>query len=72
MGRSLFGLPGWLRDLARSGLTNCYVLYMANAHPAIQHRRYNHLRVLGEYVRDREQLLDSVPTDRDSAKLICI
>ena len=72
VGRSLFGLPGWLRDIARSGLANCYVLDMANAHPAIQNRRYCHLRVLGEYVQDRERVLASVPTDRDSAKLLFI
>ena len=45
---------------------------MANAHPAIQHRRYGHLHALGEYVRDRERILASVPTDRDGAKLLFI
>ncbi len=72
VGRSLFGLPGWLRDIARSGLANCYVLDMANAHPAIQNRRYSHLRALGEYVHNRERVLASVPADRDSAELFFI
>ena len=72
VGRSLFGLPGWLRDIARSGLANCYVLDMANAHPAIQNRRYGHLRALSEYVNNRERVLASVPADRDSAKLLFI
>ena len=72
VGRSLFGLPGWLRDVARSGLPNCYVLDMANAHPAIQNRRYGHLRALREYVENREKVLASVPADRDSSKLLFI
>ena len=72
VGRALFGLPGWLRDLGRSGLANCYVLDMANAHPTIQNRRYGHLCALSEYVHNREQVLASIPTSRESAKLLFI
>ena len=45
---------------------------MANAHLAIQNQRYNHRRALGKYARDRERVLASAPTDRDSAKLLFI
>ena len=41
--RSFFGLPNWLRDIARVGLPNCFVLDMVNAHPHIQHRRHPEL-----------------------------
>ena len=43
VGKSLFGLPGWLRDVRHIGLSDCYILDMANAHPTIQHRRHHHL-----------------------------
>ena len=46
VGRSLFGLPGWLRDVGRIGLVDCYILDMTNAHPAIQHRRHQDLGAL--------------------------
>ena len=68
VGRSLFGLPGWLRDIARSGLQNCYVLDMVNAHPNIQHRRYPDFPALREYVNNREDVLKRIPASRDDAK----
>jgi len=72
IGRSWFGLPGWLRDLARAGLKDCYVLDMVNAHPYIQHRRHPTLSALREYVEDREAVLASVPCSRKAAKQLFI
>ena len=72
VGRSLFCLPGWLRDIARSGLENCYVLDMANAHPNIQHRRHPQLTILREYVHNREAVLKKIPASRDAAKTLFI
>ena len=70
--RSFFGLPNWLRDIARVGLPNCFVLDMVNAHPHIQHRRHPDLAALREYVRQREATLRSIPGERDDAKQLFI
>ena len=70
--RSFFGLPNWLRDIARVGLPNCYVLDMVNAHPNIQHRRHPQLTALREYVENREEVLSSVPAVREKAKELFI
>ena len=80
VGRSLFSLPGWLRDIGRCGLQDCYVLDMVNAHVVIQSRRHPLLATLNKYVKQREEVLASIPraaggTDkqaRDSAKLLFI
>ncbi len=72
IGRSQFGLPGWLRDVGRIGAKDRYVLDMANAHPTIQHRRHQHLRHIREYVQRRGDVLASVPCARDDAKLLFI
>ena len=80
VGRSLFSLPGWLRDIGRCGLQDCYVIDMVNAHVVIQSRRHPLLATLKEYVERREEVLASVPradgvTDkkaRDAAKLLFI
>ena len=72
VGRSLFSLPGWLRDMARAGLGSCYVLDMANAHPNIQHRRHPGLTALREYVQNREAVLKKIPGSRDAGKLLFI
>ena len=80
VGKSLFSLPGWLRDIGRCGLQDCYVLDMVNAHVVIQSRRHPLLATLKKYVEHREEVLASIPraagvTDkqaRDSAKLLFI
>ena len=80
VGRSLFSLPGWLRDIGRCGLQDCYVLDMVNAHVVIQTRRHPLLATLKKYVENREETLCTIPrpadaTDkqaRDSAKLLFI
>ena len=68
VGRSTFGLPGWLRDIARCGLRDCFIIDMANAHPSIQNRRHPHLKGIDEYVKNRNQIIDSIAAPRDAAK----
>ena len=72
VGMSLFRLPGWLRDLGRSGLECCFVLDMVNAHVQILHRRHPDFRVLREYVESREEVLARIPAPRKRAKLLYI
>lgn len=61
IGKSMFSLPGWLRDIARCGLQDCYVLDMVNAHVVIQSRRHPLKPVVKKYVDEREAILASLP-----------
>ena len=72
VGKSLFGLPKYLRNLARAGLKDCYILDLVNAHPAITLRRHPSLQALGEYVNQREQVLAQIPRQRPQAKELFI
>ena len=72
MGRSLFGLPGWLHGIVHTGITNCYAPGMASTHPTAQIRRLGHLRALDEHTHIRERVLTSAPTGHDSATLLAI
>ena len=72
VGKSLFSLPGWLRDIARCGLRDCFVIDMTNAHPTIQQKRHPHLCGVKEYVENREKVLHGIPTNRDVAKNLFI
>ena len=72
VGRSTFGLPGWLRDLARCGLRDCFIIDMVNAHPSIQHKRHPHLNAIAQYVQNRNQILNSLAYPRDAAKNLFI
>ncbi len=76
IGRSVFSLPGFLRDVARAGLRNCFVLDMVNAHVVIQHKRHPAKPALQRYVEEREAILKNIPSTegatekeaRDAAK----
>ena len=83
IGRSMFSLPGWLRDIGRFDLCGCYVLDMVNAHVVIQskrHKRHPKIRVLKTYISQREDILKSIPAPnqfsekeaRDAAKQLFI
>lgn len=72
VGKSLFSLPGWLRDIGRCGLHGCFVVDMCNAHPVIQHKRHPSLPGIKEYVKHREKVLNTIPTSRDAAKNLFI
>ena len=72
VGRSLFCLPGCLRGVARSDLKDLWVLDLVNAHPIIMSRRHPDMPHLAQYVRDREAILASIPTDRATAKELFI
>jgi hypothetical protein len=72
IGRSLFGLPGCIRNLARAGLQDFYVLDLVNAHPAITLKRHPSMAALASYVNNREQVLASIPARRAAAKELFI
>jgi hypothetical protein len=72
IGRSLFALPGYIRDMARSELKGMWVLDLVNAHPAIMHRRHPSLQYLAQYVEHREEALASIPCGRAAAKELFI
>ena len=61
VGRSMFSLPGWLRDIGRCGLRDCYVLDMVNAHVVIQSRRHPLSESLKKYVENREGYSEPSP-----------
>jgi hypothetical protein len=65
---SSFALPGWLRDVCRSGLRNRYVLDLVNAHPYIVSKRHPDLVHLREYVDNRDAILVQTHSDRKIAK----
>ena len=46
IGRSLFGYPGFIRNLARSGLQDLYILDIVNCHVQLLHRRHPSLQHL--------------------------
>ena len=71
-GRSLFGFPGYIRRLARSGLRDLFVLDLVNCHMVILHRRHPTLRHLAYYVENRERVLASIPASRAQAKELFI
>ena len=68
LGRSLFGYPSYIRNLARSGLPDLYVLDLVNCHLVILHRRHPTLKHSGHYVENREAVLASIPASRQKAK----
>ena len=72
MGRSLFGYPGYIRRLARSGLQDLFVLDLVNCHMVILYRRHPTLQHLACYVENREQVLASTPATRAQAKQLFI
>jgi hypothetical protein len=72
IGRSLFALPGYIRNLARSELKGMWVLDLVNAHPTIMHRRHPSLQHLARYVEHREEALASIPCGRAAAKELFI
>ena len=72
VGRSLFAFPGYIRDMARSGLTNLWVLDIVNCHLSVMHRRHPSLEHLAHYVERREEVLSSLPCHRAAAKLLFI
>ena len=72
IGRSLFGYPSYIRNLARSGLQDLYVLDLVNCHLVIMHRRHPTLSYLAQYVANREAVLASIPASRREAKELFI
>ena len=72
IGRSLFALPGYIRNMARSGLDDLWVLDLVNAHPTIMHRRHPSLQYHARYVEHREEVLATIPCDRAAAKELFI
>jgi hypothetical protein len=58
--------------VARSDLKDLWVLDLVNAHPIIMSRRHPDMPHLAQYVRDREAILASIPTDRATAKELFI
>ena len=72
MGRSLFGFPGYIRRLARSGLQDLFVLDLVNCHMVVLHRRHPSLQHLAHYVENRDQVLASIPASRAQAKELLI
>jgi len=72
VGRSLFGFPGFIRNLARSGQEDLYVLDIVNCHVQILHRRHPGLQHLAQYAGQREEVLASIPVPRAHAKLLFI
>jgi hypothetical protein len=72
IGRSLFTLPGYIRNLARSGLRDMWVLDLVNAHPCIMNRRHPSLQHLARYVEHREEVLATIPAPRAAAKELFI
>ena len=64
IGKSLFAFPRYIRNLARAGLQDCYIMDLANAHPAITLRRHPSLQALPTYVNQREQVLTQIPCHR--------
>ena len=72
IGRSLFAFPSYIRNLARCGLKNLWVLDLVNCHMVIMRRRHPTLRHLAYYVEHREEVLASIPCDRQYAKKLFI
>jgi hypothetical protein len=72
IGRSLFAFPSYIRNLARCGLKNLWVLDLVNCHMVIMRRRHPTLRHLAYYVEHREEVLASIPCDRQYAKELFI
>jgi hypothetical protein len=72
LGRSLFDYPSYIRNLARSGLPDLYVLDLVNCHLVILHRRHPTLKHLGQYVENRESVLARIPASRQKAKELFI
>ena len=72
IGRSLFALPGCIRNMARSELKDLWVLDLVNAHPCIMHRRHPSLQHLARYVEHREEVLTSIPATRSASKELFI
>ena len=70
--RSLFGFPSYIRNLARSGLPDLYVLDLVNCHLAVLRRRHPTLDHLAYYVENREAVLASIPASRGEAKELFI
>ena len=68
VGRSLFAFPGYIRDLARSGLKKLWVLDIVNCHLCVMHRRRPSLEHLAHYVERRQEVLSSLPCHRAAAK----
>ena len=72
IGRSVFTLPGYIRNMARSDLQDMWILDLVNAHPCIMHRRHPSLQYLAQYVEHREEALASIPANRAAAKELFI
>jgi hypothetical protein len=72
IGRSLFALPKFMRNMARSDLKGMWILDLVNAHPTIMHRRHPSLQYLAHYVEHREEVLGTIPCGRSKAKELFI
>ena len=72
IGRSLFVLPKYIRNMAHSEIKGMWILDLVNAHPTIMHRRHPSLQYLAHYVEHREEVLGTIPCDRSTAKELFI
>ena len=60
VGASFFAFPVYLRDLARAGIPNVWVVDMVNAYPTIDSKRRPTVKAVEQYVDRRDEKLELV------------